>query len=273
MHKADLHLHTNISDGSDSIETVIEKAKEKKLDVIAITDHDIMPDIKYLHVLGKKNSIKILPGLEASGYDKSYQMNAHILAYGIKDYTYINRIIMPVLKKRGENTLWQIKQLQILGYDITEEEVRKTSQGEYPYRQNLMYVLWKKNFIDDMFGSWYQKMFKNGGPCQVHLNLPEPADIIKAIKVGGGKAVLAHPGQQNNYDLIPGLASAGLDGIELYHPSNTLMDHKIISEFADKYSLFYTGGSDYHGLFSRSGGDVGEYTISYEKHPEFLKEQ
>lgn len=36
----DLHLHTNHSDGTDSVKTLLKKAQEKGLDVISITDHD-----------------------------------------------------------------------------------------------------------------------------------------------------------------------------------------------------------------------------------------
>lgn len=273
MIKADLHLHTTISDGSDSTEKVVRKAVKKKLDLISITDHDIMPDLEYLKTLSKQYHIPIIPGLEVSAYEKSYKKNVHILAYNIKNYEMIHRIIRPVLKRRGENTLWQIKQLQSLGYEITEEEVRESGDGEYPYRQNIMYVLRKKNYIDDMFGSWYKNMFKNGGPCQVHLELPDPATVIKGIKAGGGKAVLAHPGQQNNYELIPELVKEGLDGIELYHPSNNSIDHEKIKVLGEKYGLFYTGGSDYHGIFSKSGKDVGECIISYDNWPKNMIEQ
>jgi len=37
---ADLHMHTDASDGTDSIKERVEQAKEFGLDTIAITDHD-----------------------------------------------------------------------------------------------------------------------------------------------------------------------------------------------------------------------------------------
>ena len=36
----DLHIHSNNSDGSDSVEEILKKAQELKLHYISITDHD-----------------------------------------------------------------------------------------------------------------------------------------------------------------------------------------------------------------------------------------
>ncbi len=38
----DLHIHTNYSDGSDSLIKVLEKAQKYNLSIISITDHDNM---------------------------------------------------------------------------------------------------------------------------------------------------------------------------------------------------------------------------------------
>ena len=42
MYKSDLHLHTTASDGSDTPAELIRKARERGIDVIAITDHDTL---------------------------------------------------------------------------------------------------------------------------------------------------------------------------------------------------------------------------------------
>ncbi len=40
MGKADLHIHTDFSDGSASVDIVLQRAVEKGLDIVAITDHN-----------------------------------------------------------------------------------------------------------------------------------------------------------------------------------------------------------------------------------------
>ena len=69
MIKADLHIHTDISDGSLSTEEVIKKAKEKGLTHIAITNHDTVKGLKEAVELGKKYNIVVIPGVEISAYD------------------------------------------------------------------------------------------------------------------------------------------------------------------------------------------------------------
>lgn len=48
MRKADLHMHTKHSDGAHSTEEVILMAKERGLEIISITDHDNILQLKKL---------------------------------------------------------------------------------------------------------------------------------------------------------------------------------------------------------------------------------
>ena len=69
MIKADLHIHTDISDGSLTTEEVIKKAKENGLTHIAITNHDTVKGLKDAIELGKEYNIVVIPGIEISAYD------------------------------------------------------------------------------------------------------------------------------------------------------------------------------------------------------------
>lgn len=59
----------------------------------------------------------------------------------------------------------------------------------------------------------------------------------------------AHPGQQQNFSLVPALVEARLCGLELCHPSNGAADRAQIRELAARHGLFCTGGSDFHGAY------------------------
>ena len=76
-------------------------------------------------------------------------------------------------------------------------------------------------------------------------------DAVAAIAADGGLPVLAHPGQFDNYEALPALVDAGLVGIEKYHPDHDYRDTQLCEEFAARYNLFCTGGSDYHGRFGK----------------------
>ncbi len=79
MLRAELHVHSSISDGKDSVRKILNAAVEKKIDVIAITDHDtVQGSLEALDIVNEeKLPIKILPGCEITS------SSGHILAFGI----------------------------------------------------------------------------------------------------------------------------------------------------------------------------------------------
>ncbi len=67
--KADLHLHTNLGDGTASPHRVLSEAKRRGLSVIAITDHDHMEGAKHVQELidhGKGEGIEMIWGCEVT---------------------------------------------------------------------------------------------------------------------------------------------------------------------------------------------------------------
>lgn len=78
----DLHVHTNYShDGEDSVEKVIESAMAKKLDGIAICDHDTMEGFfaarKY--VVDHELDLIIIPGIEVT------TSKGHLIVLGLEE--------------------------------------------------------------------------------------------------------------------------------------------------------------------------------------------
>lgn len=264
MLKADLHTHTQRSDSSNSAIDTIKLALKNGIDILSFVDHDTIPDVEMDKKLSKEYGITIISGIECEWVDNQTGDVAHILGYNIKDYSYIEQLCKSVLEQRNENTLSEIKIVQNLGYDITIEEVRRSTSEPCLYRQNILYVLWKKGLIDELFGEFYKKVFKRGGIAYKTIEYPKPEILVESIVKGGGDAVLAHPGQQNNFYLIEELVKYGLAGIELFHPSNNDKHRELVKQYAAKYNLFMTGGSDCHGGLSPSGGDIGDYYIEVE---------
>ena len=61
----DLHMHTNNSDGTDSVKDILKKAQEKGLKYISITDHDNCNGYLELEKIDVKkySNGKIVPGI------------------------------------------------------------------------------------------------------------------------------------------------------------------------------------------------------------------
>lgn len=62
--KWDLHIHSNASDGNGTPQQIIQKAKEKGLSVIALTDHHTVKNIDEMKALGYENNITVISGIE-----------------------------------------------------------------------------------------------------------------------------------------------------------------------------------------------------------------
>lgn len=248
--KADLHMHTTISDGSDTIFEIVNKCAKSGLTHIAITNHDDMDGYEEISRVCRKLNIKTVKSIEMTTFDRETELKAHILGYDIKAEEPIRKLSDRMLKSRNENSLKQIELLKADGYDIDIEDLYKKVY-KIIYKQNIMRYLVDKGVTDRIYGEFYEKYFGKNGKINFRGEDTDTEDAIKAIVQSGGKAVLAHPGQQQNFILIDKFVSVGLKGVEYNHHSNSPEDKKIIAERAKKYGLFLTGGSDYHGTNSR----------------------
>ncbi len=254
MIKADLHVHTEMSDGSFTIEEVIKLAKEKGLTHIAITNHDTVKGLKEAIELGEKYGVNVIPGIEISAYDYKRNRKVHLLGYGIDlEGKNIKNICDRLLKDRNEMTLNQAKIIRDLGYDISLEEVKKYSKNSgVAYKQHIMQELINKGYIQEIYSPLYKELFRNGGPCEMELEYIDVYDALEAIIKDNGIPIIAHPGQLKSYELIEELVGKGLVGIEKYHVSHSKEDENKIDELAKKYNLLITGGSDFHGDYAKN---------------------
>ena len=253
MIKADLHIHTDISDGSLTTEEVIKLAKENGLTHIAITNHDTVKGLKEAIEIGKKYDIVVIPGIEISAYDYKRNRKVHLLGYGIDlEGKNITKLCEKLLKDRNEMTLKQVKIIKSLGYDINEEEVKAYGKNSnVSYKQHIMKVMMDKGYINELYPPLYKELFKHG-PCNMEIKYIDVFEAIDATIKDNGLPVVAHPGQMNSYELIEELADKGLVGIEKYHISHSEEDCKKVDELLKKYNLIATGGSDFHGNYAKN---------------------
>ena len=252
--KADLHIHSTVSDSSVTIGEIIEAAKEKSLDAIAIVDHDTLSQAAQIP---PGAGIKVIAGIEISAVHRKTNVRTHILGYNIKRGETVTALTQPLLEARNENSEKQAEILIGAGYRIDMDKLKR-ADGKYLYKQHIMDWLVSSGQVSEMFGEFYQRTFKQGGICAFEIEYTDVFDAVLAVKEAGGLAVLAHPGQQQNLYLVPELVESGLDGLELNHFANSPNDKDEIRCLADRYGLFLTGGSDHHGKYERQSFSIGD---------------
>ena len=251
--KADLHIHSTASDGSEAIEQIIDSAKKKGLDAIAITDHD---SVSHIAKIPLSAGITIIGGIEISAIHLSTDTKAHILGYSIKRTELLKTLTRTITIARNRNSEKQIGILRRHGFSIDEERIARSDE-KCIFKQHILDWLVSTWQVPDLFGEFYQRTFKNGGICDFDINYPDVFEAVRMIKKAGGLAVLAHPGQQQNFWLIPELVESGLDGLEVNHHSHSEKDKAKIREYAVRFGLFLTGGSDYHGRYEPRSIGIG----------------
>ncbi|MGL4849540.1 MAG: PHP domain-containing protein [Clostridium sp.] len=248
--KIDMHVHSNISDGKDSIIEILNKAKELEIQKIALTNHDTIEGLDQAINLGEEVGVSVIKGVEISAYDFRRKRKVHILGYKFNEGKNIEKLCKPILEKRNENSLWQLERLIELGYKVDKEKILK--DRKVLYKQHILEELIRQGYTSEIYGSVYRNVFKNGGPLDRDIEYVDALDAVKAIKEDGGIAVLAHPAELDSFRIIGELVSVGLDGIEINHPSQKNWDKERVRIFRDEYGLILTGGSDYHGAFGKS---------------------
>ena len=87
-------------------------------------------------------------------------------------------------------------------------------------------------------------------------------DCLKIITSSGGIPILAHPkslklSENDLINLIEKMLEHGLRGIEVYHPTQTEEERKVLLEIAKKYDLLISGGTDFHGEITKPNIEIG----------------
>jgi len=261
MKCADLHIHSNYSDGTLSPEEIVEIARQNGLKAISITDHDC---ISSQYIVEKKyNDIEIIPGIELSSEIDNLEI--HILGYFI-DYknAHLINIVNKLAKERIKRVEKIIMKLNENGIDLSMEDIELSNSIGRSHIANAMV---KKGYYDNYKTAFMSFLVKDK-PAYVKGYKLNYREAIKVIRDAGGIPVLAHPGQVYRglaiENLIKELKFFGLMGLEVYHPSHMREDSNGFYNLAKKYKLIITGGSDYHGKGCYSENLIGSYGIKEE---------
>jgi hypothetical protein len=262
--EVDLHVHTKISDNSLSASEVIRLAKGKKITHLAITDHDTTKGLQEAIVLGQEIGVGIVPGIEISAYDYQRNNRAHILGLFIEpEHPSLDLLCTSLVQARNQASFEMVREVIAAGYDISWEDVQRYEGGTGVYKQHIMHALPDKGYCEKIYCNLYKKLFRRGssseaqGIAYIQLEYIDAQAAILAVKEAGGIAVLAHPGQFNNFDAIDEWMELGLEGIEVFHPSHNEDNRQASLRFAQKHHLIMTGGSDFHGFYGEKLVELG----------------
>jgi len=263
----DLHTHSTSSDGTDSPTELVNRAISRKIDVLALTDHDTTRgwDEARHSLLShpSQTSMQLVQGAEISCQDAE-GISIHMLGY-MFDTEF--QPLLEVLERTRENRVSRmeriIARLNEAGIEISLEDVHAQRKGDATLgRPHLADALVARGHVasrDEAFAA----LLHNKSKFYINHYSPSPTEVIRLIKSAGGVAVIAHPlasqrGRTIKIELMEQLVEAGLDGIEIYHRDHSDDEKVQLLQIAKENDLIVTGSSDYHGTGKRN--QLAEFT-------------
>ncbi len=248
--KVDLHTHSTASDGQYSPSELVRLAKDKGLEVIALTDHDTMDGLEEAEQAGRELGIRVIRGIELSA--REYH-TFHILGYGFTpDGPELSGLCRRMKEARDQRVPRLLGYLRDKGVELTLGEVEKIAGGQIIARPHFAQAMVRRGIVSSNREAFERYLDTEEFHQKVERVKPTAAECISAIKAAGGNASLAHPYQIGLADsaldaLVSRLAGSGLDAIECYYPKHTPAQEEFYLRLAEKNGLRITGGSDFHG--------------------------
>lgn len=248
----DLHMHTTVSDGTDTPSVILEKVKEKGITVFSVTDHDAVKAGDVIRACLKEGDPAFIQGAEFSCRDEYGKY--HILGYGFDpDGKPMLDLVLhghSIRMKKVTSRLDFIK--TEFGFDFPDFEIKQLLSLDNPGKPHIGNLMVKYGYAESKESAIKDYLDK----MRVKTEYIGPEEAIRSIIEGGGIPVLAHPFFGSGDELILGeemderirrLIGFGIKGIEAFYSGFTLKLRSTALSLAEKYGLYVTAGSDYHG--------------------------
>lgn len=251
MTTADLHVHSNCSDGSDSVKELAQKIKDAGINIFALTDHDTIEGCKEMENFVPAG-IKFIKGVELTCIAGS--IKCHILGYNCNiNNKNLNDLIEKGKKLRREKLEKRIAYLKnVWNIVLTKNELEWLYSRKSVVKTHLANILVNRGLADNNIDA--MKKYLDG--CKTGNTRFDINEAVHAIKSAGGVVVWAHPlGGEGEVHLsrqefIPRLKEMlkyGIEGLECYYSRYSADEIGTLTKLAAENNLYITGGSDYHG--------------------------
>lgn len=253
MRAIDLHTHSTYSDGTFSVKELIDRAHEKGLAAIALTDHDTVDGIDEAieYAAEKYSDLEVIPGIEFSTENEGKEVHVVGLYIDYHDKEFTDGLSAFIDSRTGRNIKMCKKLSEEAGIPISYEALTEEYPGTVITRAHFAKFMVENGYVNSR-NEVFDRYIGDYAPYYVEREKISPEDAIKSILKAKGVPILAHPilyrlSDERLEALVSKLKDAGLVGIEAIYSTYELRDERQIKELAKKYDLLVSGGSDFHG--------------------------
>ncbi len=256
--RLDLHVHSDRSDGKFPVEEVLRRAGLAKIDVLAIADHDLAPELPAGIVEVEGHAVRLLAAAEVSGVHDGKEL--HLLVYF-----------------RGQppaeaTTFLQGRcQARAERFDRAAERLGLTDSADADAlagtrsltRHHLAQALTRAGKVARQSDAW-----RHLGRDVVPLIEFTYLDAIRLARSWGALTSWAHPALADANLYLDAFVKAGLQGVEASRPGLDRPTRNGLRRLAKKHDILVTGGSDWHGWWP---GNLGDFRFDDEHARRFIE--
>ncbi|MEF7613443.1 3',5'-nucleoside bisphosphate phosphatase [Aquincola sp. MAHUQ-54] len=257
---ADLHCHSNVSDGTLTPEALAARAQANGVELWALTDHDEIGGQHRARDAALALGLPYLSGTEISVTFAGITVHIVGLGFDIDDLA-MREGLRRTRGGREERAREMADSLALVG-------IRGAFEGALKYVGNPELIS-RTHFARHLVATGvcadtsevFRRFLTEGKPGYVPHRWAKLGDAVRWIVDAGGMAVIAHPGRYNftsteEYALFTEFIAHGGRGVEVVTGSHTTADFVKYAEMALEFDLYASRGSDFHSP-SESHTDLG----------------
>jgi len=233
---ADLHVHTTNSDGTLTLETLPDAAREAGVSTVAITDHDrLHPD---LHTpVAVVDGVTVVHGIELRVDSPAGRVD--LLGYGVTR----TGALVAELDRLQENRIERARRI----VDCVQKRLGISLSVDFEPGVGRPHIA---RAIDDSeadydYDAAFEDVIGDDCPCYVPREIPDFERGRELLADACGLVALAHPYRYDDPEAALAL-TADLDGVEQWYPYRRAVDTRPVEQAIERNDLVATGGSDAH---------------------------
>ena len=257
---ADLHSHSIHSDGTLSPLALAERAKDRLVDLWALTDHDELGGQADAARAAQALGLSWLSGVEVSVTFAGETV--HIVGLGVDiDDPALQAGLARIRGGRNQRALQMADGLAQVGLKgAYEGALRHVSNPNLVSRTHFARWLVETGVCSD-HGSVFRRYLTTGKPGHVEHRWAGLGEAVRWITGAQGVAVIAHPGRYRftpteEFALFSEFKAHRGAGVEVLTGSHGQADVKKYGDMAQEFDLLASRGSDFHSP-TESRTDLG----------------
>ena len=247
---ADLHCHSNVSDGTLTPEAVAARASANGVELWALTDHDELGGQARAAAAAKAHGMRYLTGTEISV--TFIGATVHIVGLGFDP---LNADLVEGLRQtrggREQRARDMADGLAKVGIkNAFEGAIKFVGNPDLISRTHFARFLVEAGVCKDT-NEVFRKYLTEGKPGFVAHRWASLREAVHWITGAGGMAIIAHPARykftpNEEFALFTEFKALGGGGVEVVTGSHTAAEYLVYADMAREFGLAASRGSDFH---------------------------